>query len=62
MTLAGGAWVEGTPPGTHQNWSYRYLKDWRIWLEKNPMATLEQIIAKAREMSVEYNINWSWQP
>jgi len=60
-----GAWVEGTPPGTHQNWSYRYLKDWSDWLKglQDPSkVTLEQIIAKAQEMAAEYNINWSWQP
>lgn len=57
-----GAWVEGTPPGTHQNWSYEYNQIWREWLDKNREATLEQIIAQAQRMAAKYGISWSWQP
>lgn len=57
-----GAWVEGTLPGTHQNWSWEYNELWRQWLEDYPEATFEQIIAKAQEMAAKYGINWSWQP
>jgi RHS repeat-associated protein len=57
-----GAWVEGTPPGTHQNWSYAFNQAWKEWLNKNRGATLEQIIAQTQKMATEYGINWSWQP
>ena len=55
-----GAWVEGTPPGTHQNWSAGYNDVWGRWLRENSGATIEQIVAQAQKMAAEYGISWAW--
>jgi len=57
-----GAWVEGTPPGLHQNQWFEYETLWRRWLDANPAATLQEIIDYAQQMASRYKIDWVWQP
>ncbi len=40
-----GRWVEGTPPGLHQNWSREYSDAWRAFSEYNPTADRWQVEA-----------------
>jgi len=39
-----GRWVEGTPPGRHQNWSQAYEDEWRTFIARFPQATREQVL------------------
>lgn len=39
-----GRWVEGTPPGMHQDWKSTYNSAWRTWIDQNPNATREQVL------------------
>ncbi len=38
-----GSWVEGTPPGVHQNWSYQYEQAWGRFIIHNPNSTRIQV-------------------
>jgi len=40
-----GRWVEGTPPGQHQNWSRAYRDAWQLFVESNPTADRWQVLA-----------------
>jgi RHS repeat-associated protein len=50
---AHGRWVEGTPPGKHQNWSKKFNDEWDEFFDKNPKATREQILDKMNELRVD---------
>ncbi len=39
-----GRWVEGTPPGLHQNWSPRYGRAWAAWISENPNASRHEVL------------------
>jgi RHS repeat-associated protein len=39
-----GRWVEGTPPGLHQNWSRRYGRAWAAWISENPNASRQEVL------------------
>ncbi len=39
-----GRWVEGTPPGQHQSWTFEYEQIWENWIRDNPNATREQVL------------------
>ncbi len=39
-----GRWVEGSPVGTHQNWTAAYNNAWRNWISQNPNATRDQVL------------------
>ncbi len=40
-----GRWVEGTPPGQHQNWSWAYNDAWETFIQQNPNADRWQVLA-----------------
>ena len=40
-----GRWVEGTPPGTHQNWSAAYQQEWANFKARYPNAPRSQVLA-----------------
>ncbi len=50
------AWVEGTPPGRHQNFSWNYNHDWDRWLQRNPKATLQEVTDEATLLAHKYHI------
>lgn len=39
-----GRWVQGTPPGQHQNWTRAYENAWTAWIEANSNATRQQVL------------------
>ena len=39
-----GRWVEGTPPGKHQNWTKAYERAWEQWMKSNQNATQQQVL------------------
>ena len=39
-----GRWVEGSPPGQHQNWTRAYEDVWAGWIQRNPNATQQQVL------------------
>jgi hypothetical protein len=39
-----GRWVEGTPPGRHQNWTKEFNAMWQAFFDKFPSATRKQIL------------------
>ena len=39
-----GRWVEGTPPGQHQNWTRLYQDAWEDFIARNPAATRQEVI------------------
>jgi RHS repeat-associated protein len=45
-----GQWVEGTPPGLHQNWTRAYSDAWRTFIENNPTADRWQVMAFLRRL------------
>jgi RHS repeat-associated protein len=45
-----GRWVEGTPPGQHQNWSHAYSDAWRTFIENNPTADRWQVLDNLRQL------------
>ncbi|MDY7109740.1 MAG: hypothetical protein SYC29_13980 [Planctomycetota bacterium] len=44
-----GRWVEGTPPGSHQDWSWDYNEAWKQFFDANPEFTREQVLQKLQE-------------
>ena len=42
-----GRWIDGSPTGNHQNWSYAFNKAWRDFFKTNPNATMTDVL---REM------------
>ena len=45
-----GRWVQGSPQGSHQNWSHAFNKEWRAFFKKYPEASREQILKKMDEL------------
>jgi RHS repeat-associated protein len=45
-----GRWVEGTPPGQHQNWWRFYNDAWRVFKESNPTADKWQVLDHLRQL------------
>jgi hypothetical protein len=41
---AHGRWVEGTPPGEHQRWSYEFEQEWHTYIRDYPYATRNQVL------------------
>jgi hypothetical protein len=39
-----GRWVEGTLPGTHQNWSHAFNQAWDAFFRQFPEATRDEIL------------------
>jgi hypothetical protein len=39
-----GRWVEGSPPGLHQNWTRQYEDAWTDWIGQNPKATQQDVL------------------
>jgi len=45
-----GRWVEGTPPGQHQNWSSEYNADWERWIRSHSDATREEVLQHLQDL------------
>jgi len=45
-----GRWVEGSPPGRHQNWSRAYNREWKQFWDANPEATPSDVLRKMKEL------------
>ncbi|MCP4528019.1 MAG: hypothetical protein GY833_19195 [Aestuariibacter sp.] len=45
-----GRWVEGTPPGQHQNWSRAYNDVWEAFIQQNPAADKWHIQAFLKQL------------
>ncbi|MFN8444528.1 MAG: hypothetical protein U0175_27335, partial [Caldilineaceae bacterium] len=39
-----GRWVEGTPPGPHQQWTSAYEDAWAEWIGNNPNASRQDVM------------------
>jgi len=45
-----GRWVEGTPPGTHQNWGRAYQDAWETFINQNPNASQNDVLAELQRL------------
>lgn len=45
-----GRWVEGTPPGTHQNWTRAYEDEWTTFIENNRTASRQEVLDHLDEL------------
>jgi hypothetical protein len=45
-----GRWVEGTPPGDHQDWSREFNDTWNQFIENNPNASRDEVLDFMKEL------------
>jgi hypothetical protein len=45
-----GRWVEGSPTGNHQKWSYDFNKEWETFFRNNKRPSTEKILNKMNEL------------
>jgi hypothetical protein len=48
-----GRWVEGSPPGRHQNWSYEFNQEWRAFFRRKPNPSRQEILDQMNRLRAD---------